>query len=118
MSKSKAQREQIEKNLVPNRFKSGDEWNGNRNGRPKGTSLTDRLRRLLEENEGKNAEEVVQAVIEEAKKGDPRFAQMIFDRMDGKVTDKLEVEGELNIIEQRFVIAERPKNDDDDNADS
>lgn len=112
MAKSKAQREQIEKNLVPNRFKSGDEWNGNRNGRPKGTSLTDRLRRLLEENEGKNAEEVVQAVIDEAKKGDPRFAQMIFDRMDGKVTDKLEVEGNMKIIQQRFTVAKKPTDDE------
>ena len=100
MAKSKAQQEQFDKDLAPNKFKSGDEWNGNAKGRPKGTSLTDRLRKLLDQNEGEKAKDVVRAIVEEASKGDPRFAQMIFDRMDGPLkTGGISISGETMKIE-------------------
>ena len=99
MTRSKAQQEQFDKDLAPNKFKSGDEWNGNAKGRPKGTSLTDRLRKLLDANEGEKAKELVDSIVEEASKGDPRFAQMIFDRIDGPTKNGISITGDSMKIE-------------------
>lgn len=79
--------------LVP--FKSGDEWNGNRNGRPKGSvSLTTLIKRTLAGDtvagqktpDGRPvAEWLVDAMIKQAMKGNSAFMKEIIDRNDGPV---------------------------------
>ncbi len=74
--------------LTEHRFKPGQ--SGNPKGRPKGTTLTDRLRKLLDANEGEGAQAFVQTAYDYAMKGDFRFWNAILERIDGKVTEKLE----------------------------
>ena len=80
------------------RFKPGQ--SGNPSGRPKGTSLTARLRKILDEVEdGKTvAQRLMEAGVEAAKKGDFRFWNAIFERMEGKVPDHLATQGEVEVI--------------------
>lgn len=78
--------------MVP--FKPGDEWRGNRNGRPKGSiSLTTLIRRALESDaiggektpDGRTvAEWLVDNMVKQAMKGNPAYMKEIMDRMDGK----------------------------------
>lgn len=102
--------------LKANQFTPGK--SGNPNGRPKGSGVADRLRRLLEEEvtlKGKKltmADALAQVVLNKAMKGDHKFVKEILDRLDGKVTDRLEVDGDIRMIQQRFEIAKKP---DDDN---
>jgi hypothetical protein len=72
---------------------------GNPNGRPKGRSLTARLRDLLDqyELEGKQipdgkqvADLVVEGLVIGAAKGNSRNLQELFNRVEGKVTDRVE----------------------------
>ena len=75
--------------LVPHRFRPGQ--SGNPNGRPRGTGLSDRLRKILDETvDGQTvAERLVQAGVDAAVRGDFRFWRYIFDRVEGKVPDCL-----------------------------
>jgi hypothetical protein len=75
---------------------------GNPNGRPKGRSLTARLRDLLDEYElngkrlpyGKQvADLVVEGLVIGAAKGNSRNLQELFNRVEGKVTDRVEHSG-------------------------
>ncbi len=102
-------------NLKP--FKPGQ--CGNPNGRPKGSGVTDRLKKLLDEEvtlKGKQttmAEALAQVVLNKALKGDHKFVKELLDRVEGKVTDKLEVEGNMKIIQQRFTVAKKPEREDE-----
>ena len=58
---------------------------GNLKGRPKGSSITARLLKILENDDGKVAEAIAQVIIREALKGRFRFIKEILDRVDGKV---------------------------------
>ncbi len=62
---------------------------GNPNGRPKGTSLTLTLRKLLDTPvPGKDityAEAVIRRLVAEAMKGNTKAANIILERIDGKV---------------------------------
>lgn len=71
---------------------------GNPGGRPKGRSLTARLRELLDRGEinGKPikdgqqvADLVAKALIKAAVRGNVKALQYIFDRVDGKIPDKV-----------------------------
>jgi hypothetical protein len=77
------------KNLRP--FKPGQ--SGNPAGKPKGTALTDRLRKIVEQNEGEVAEALIKAAVKAALKGDFRFWQEIMNRMDGPIVVKNEHTG-------------------------
>lgn len=75
---------------------------GNPNGRPKGRSLTARLRDLLDAVElggvaipdGKQvADLLAEAIVKNALEGDHRFVATVLDRVEGKVVDKTEVTG-------------------------
>jgi hypothetical protein len=75
---------------------------GNPNGRPKGRSLTARLRDLLDQYEirgkrvpdGKQvADIVVEGLVLGAAKGNSRNLQELFNRVEGKVTDRVEHSG-------------------------
>ena len=86
--------------LPEHRFKPGQ--SGNPKGRPKGTTLTNRLKKILAEDDGKVAEALMKAGVKAALKGDYRFWAYIFDRVDGKVADRIagpEGEGLKIIIE-------------------
>jgi len=64
---------------------------GNPKGRaPSGFTLTDILKDKL------NKEEFVERMIEYATQN-PKIAEMIWNRMDGKVPDKIEAQEDINI---------------------
>ena len=69
-------------------FKPGQ--SGNPLGRPKGTGLTDRLRTILARDDGRAAQALVEVAVREALKGDFRFWDRIYDRMDGPVKQQIE----------------------------
>ena len=77
------------------RFKPGQ--SGNPKGRPKGTSITARLKRIMEQDDGNVAEALAKAATKAALKGDYRFWKEIIDRIDGKVPDKVQSDGEILI---------------------
>lgn len=67
---------------------------GNPGGRPKGSGVTDRLRKILAEGDnGKDvAGALVKAALKAAEKGDFRFWKEIVDRVDGPVKQRIEAE--------------------------
>jgi hypothetical protein len=72
------------------RFKKGQ--SGNPKGRPKGESLTTKLRRVLDEGDpkhGSKAEALIAVAVSAARRGDFRFFKEIIDRMDGKVPERI-----------------------------
>lgn len=75
-------------------FKPGQ--SGNPNGRPKGTSLTARLRVAIEKPEPGDerpvADRLVAKLITLALEGDRQAIKDVFERVDGKVPDKLEAD--------------------------
>lgn len=77
-------------------FKPGQ--SGNPGGRPKSESLTSIMRRVLDEGVGgKTGDEtkaaLCKAAVAHAMKGDFRYWNAIFERVDGKVPDVLPTEG-------------------------
>lgn len=63
---------------------------GNPAGRPRGSGLTDKLRRLLDEPDQDDptrtvADRLIEAVVHEARRGNVRLIELIFDRMDGPI---------------------------------
>jgi len=103
--------------LEPYKWKKGE--SGNPLGRPKGeVNLSMRLRKQLLEalpdckTDAVKADLVILALVEEARSGNIQAIQMILDRHEGKVTDKVDVTGAaviFNVIE-----AKRPEIVDDD----
>ena len=73
------------------RWKKGQ--SGNPKGRPKGRTLADRLANKLDANDGELAEMLVKVLIREAGKGKFQHMREIFDRIDGRVTEKREITG-------------------------
>lgn len=78
--------------LKPHRWKKGDP-SPNPSGRPKGSlSLTAALRKLLSQK-GKTKKEkykeLMDKLYEQASEGSPKLMQLIFDRIDGKVPDRV-----------------------------
>jgi uncharacterized protein DUF5681 len=74
-------------------FKPGQ--SGNPAGRPKGASLIDMLRRVLErEHQGRPVGELlVECLVKEGLKGKLPHIKEILDRVEGKVAEKMSVEG-------------------------
>jgi len=65
---------------------------GNPGGRKKGTSITAILNRKLDEldDDGKSrAEKVAEVIVREALAGDYRFVDMLLNRTEGKIPDKV-----------------------------
>ena len=81
-----------EENIIPHQFKPGQ--SGNPKGRPKGSSITPRLKRIIEENNGEIADALVKSAIKNALKGDFRFWNAIMERVEGKVADRVQHSGE------------------------
>jgi hypothetical protein len=64
------------------RFKPGQ--SGNPKGLPKGTvKITDRLRKVFEQDEGRVADALVSVITKAALRGDHKFITTIIDRLDG-----------------------------------
>jgi len=68
-------------------FKPGQ--SGNPGGRPKGTSITAQLRKLLDRNDGKLRKPLAKRLIDNALKGDHRFLETILDRTEGKAPERI-----------------------------
>jgi hypothetical protein len=95
--------------LDAHKWKKGQ--SGNPAGRPKGTvNLTSRLKaQLLTElgnspDDGIRADLIIHALIDEAKNGNMQAINCILDRLEGKVTDKVEMSGSsviFNVIEAK-----------------
>ncbi len=75
--------------LIPYHFKRGHSGNpaGGKKG-PRGPTAM--LRKIFEENP-RNAQAFAAAVIAHARNGNAAFARMVFDRLDGLLTQKVEV---------------------------
>ena len=98
-------------NLIPHQIKPGEVRNPK--GRPKGTGITDKLRKILDDNEGKGAQALADAIYAAALSGDPRIISIVLDRIEGKVTDRLEVDGKMEVV-QTYSIAKKAQNADQD----
>ena len=92
--------------VPPPAWKPGQ--SGNPKGRPKGKSVTNQLRKLLDEGlEGKDlADAMAKAAYKHAMKGDFRFWNAIVERIEGKVPDKLEAD-----ITQKTDLTDLPDDD-------
>ena len=65
----------------------------NPKGRPKGVSIHQKLRDLLESEDGDAlVDAIAKAGIEHAVNGNPKFWEMIVQIIDGKIPDKLETD--------------------------
>jgi len=74
---------------------------GNPNGRPKGTSLTTIIKRVLAEADrkyGTKADALIAMAEKRARKGDFRFFKELIDRNDGKVPDRIANEDGNSLI--------------------
>ena len=108
---------QGEINTAPHKWEKGK--SGNLKGRPKGTSLTGRLKKILDEEvDGKTvAEKLVQAGVDAAIDGDFRFWSFIIERLEGKAVEKIETDNTNRIIIIKDI--DRLSNDSEqDNNDS
>jgi hypothetical protein len=85
------------KKVHPNSLANLKMWqpgeSGNPAGKPPGTTLTKRLRDIVEKNEGEVADALVKAAVKAALKGDFRFWQEIINRVDGKLPDAIQHTG-------------------------
>ena len=95
------------------KFKPGPEWRGNPGGRPRGRSVTARLRDLLDAvdiggkplPDGKQvADLLAEVLIKNALKGDHRFVATVLDRTEGRVVDKAETQAETAPIDDGLEI--------------
>lgn len=95
------------------RFKRG--VSGNPNGRPRGTSMTAIIRRVLSEpdkNFGTKADALIAIAVKAARKGDFRFFKELIDRHDGKVPDTYaNHNGEPLTVRVEYVRGRRHAND-------
>lgn len=61
-------------------------------GRPKGETLTDKIRRVLDEpdaDHGTKADRLIAMAVQYADAGDFRYFKEILERVDGKVADRV-----------------------------
>lgn len=101
------------KNLKDHCFKPGQ--SGNPRGRPKGKTVTERLQKIINENEGEIADALVKTALKHALKGDHRFFKEILDRVEGKVADRVQhsgAEGGPMIVE--LIKGKPPESEADD----
>jgi len=84
---SKPHPENSLKAIEPHQFKPGQ--TGNPNGRPRGKSLTKRLQEALEKNDGELADALIKSLIKSGLKGNNPAIQEIFNRLEGKVADRI-----------------------------
>jgi hypothetical protein len=81
-------------NQIGRQFQPGK--SGNPMDRPTERPLTASLREALDANDGELIEMLVQVAVEKAKEGNFRYFKEIMDRVDGKVTDKVQHIGHID----------------------
>ena len=84
--------------LQEHQWKKGQ--SGNPKGRPKGTSIERAIKDLLEDGiKGDDIQKALARVaIQKAMGGDFKFYQMVLERIDGKVVDKVENDTKMDIV--------------------
>jgi hypothetical protein len=75
------------------RFRPGR--SGNPSGRPRSRPLTDRLREILDDPA--EVDKVVRAWLDAAGTGDSGAVRTLLERLEGKLSDRVEHEGEVTI---------------------
>ena len=87
----------------------------NLNGRPKGRSLQDHLRKMIEDEvTGEQlCDALVRAAVDRALRGDFRFWQEIIQRIDGKVPNRL---ADADGSSLTFILDEAVQSMDDDES--
>ena len=95
--------------VTGNGFRPGR--SGNPGGRPKGQSLTALLRAQLDK--GNNAQALAKMIVDKALSGDIQFCKLIFERMEGKVPDRVEdpekTQAQLIWAEDQLRVLEDPE---------
>jgi hypothetical protein len=124
MDKANADQPGVPPRLAKYQFAPGQ--SGNPGGRPKGRSVTSRLRELLEQGEinGKPlrngqqvADLVTRVIIQKVLSGDPQFVKILLDRTEGKPTERKEISGEDGgPIKIKVVYSDAGNNPDDPEA--
>lgn len=79
-------------NQYGKQFQKGE--SGNPNGRPKGKTITERVRDLLESNPDRAAA-IVEAGVKAAEDGDFQFWKYLCDRMEGTPAQQMNFTGEV-----------------------
>jgi hypothetical protein len=77
-------------------FKKGE--SGNPGGRPKGRGLTSYLREFAEADNDAAKKDIALKILDKAKAGDPKFVEMVWERLDGKVPDKVENDTLMRVL--------------------
>jgi hypothetical protein len=67
---------------------------GNKNGARKSRVLNDTLKRRLMQEDGKEANKVVMALLTKAKEGDVAAIREVMDRAEGKVVQESKISGD------------------------
>ena len=81
-------------NKYGKQFKPGDDPRRNVDGRPKGKTLTERVRDVLEQNPDRAAA-IVEAGVKAAEGGDFQFWKYLCDRMEGVPAQQLNLSGNI-----------------------
>ena len=88
---------------VEHRFQPGQ--SGNPRGRPPERPIAAAIRDLLDRDDGEALTAIAAVTVSKARSGDFRFIRELLDRIDGKVTDRLELNGnpDIPLITDEFV---------------
>jgi len=84
---------------VEHQFRPGQ--SGNPKGRPKGRSITDALRKFIEQgmdNEADPATALAKVAMEMGIKGDHKFWTSILERVEGKIRDKHSLDVTVRVV--------------------
>lgn len=113
MAKDKAAQHPLVELGKATRFKKGQ--SGNPKGREKGFGITDRLRKIVEQDkDGTLAEALANAATEAALAGDFRFWNAIVERLDGKSLERVETDGTLRVEVHHVKVAKQIEDNADD----
>ena len=87
-------------NIPPKEHQFRPGKSGNPKGRPKGVSISSAIRDLVAEGlNGRDLEKALATVaIQRALNGDYKFYQLVVERLDGKVPDMIESQGEVEVL--------------------
>ena len=83
-----------------NKFVAGQ--TGNPNGRPSVRKLTAALVDKLEENDGEGYRTIMQKLYDLAKKGNLKAIQTVLERVDGKVTEVIDLTTKTFILKDEL----------------
>lgn len=77
--------------------------NGPGPGKPKGSvSITRRLKEALAANDEKEARALADALIKQAKRGNPQAIRQVLDRIDGPIAQRIELDDVSGLTEDEL----------------